>query len=88
MVVLSNLSLLVLAVIGLSAWLFIFQVSKMKVLGRIKFSRALQVQSITFTSGEVLADLGCLMCKILIGSLLCNVATLDLKVATFQRRDV
>ena len=70
------------SITDVSFLLFIFQVSKMKGLGRIKFCRALQVQSITFTSGQVLADLGCLMCKILIGSLLWNVATLDLNVTT------
>ena len=65
----------------------------MKVLGRTKFCRALWVQSITFTSGEILVNQDCLMCKLkFLGAFSVTSrgwisTSRRSNVATFKRRD-
>ena len=77
----------VLSVIGIPFRLYNFRTRDRKYWGESVHVEMTKVQRCTFIRGEfsLILDHGSLIC---IFSLLCNVATLALKVATLQRRDV
>ena len=62
-----------------------YQDSRTQVLGRIRSCCTLQVQKVTFTSGEGFLAKGSSICTNFFGSLFCNFATLSRDVSTSRR---